>query len=60
MEKDLTIQVVAMRVDKKRWENPTLVVIDPGNVAGGPINAVTEKTTPTAVNLPGFTSTNHS
>jgi hypothetical protein len=63
METKATIQGIVVLSDKKKWENPTLIVIDQGNVNGGPVNAVHENTSAgfvTPLNTHGYTPTNHS
>jgi hypothetical protein len=49
-------------IDKKVWENPTLVMINQNNVNGGPVNAIQEGTSSAFVsagNPLGYTPANN-
>jgi len=37
METKTTTQGIVMLSDKKKWENPTLVIVDQGNVNSGTV-----------------------
>lgn len=55
MENKTTTQVIAVLSDKKKWENPTLVVIDSNSVNSG-ASVAAKETTVTILKTPTYHS----
>ena len=58
-----TTTPIAIFSDKKKWENPALVVIDSNSVNNGPVNAQQEKTSAPFISIGnplGYTPASHS